>query len=40
MNSRWEFVLNTLDEDVNQDLNLRGLDDVRLYIYYNDFTEF
>lgn len=40
VNSRWAFVLNTLDEEVNQDLNLRGLDDVRLYVYYNDFTEF
>ncbi|MCB9528203.1 MAG: hypothetical protein H6701_07395 [Myxococcales bacterium] len=40
VNSRWEFVLNTLDESVNADLDLRGLDDVRLYIYYNDFTEF
>ncbi len=40
VNSRWEFVLNTLDEEVNQDLDLRGLDDVRLYVYYNDFTEF
>ncbi len=39
-NSRWEFVLNTFDEEVNQDLNLQGLDDIRLYIYYNDFTEF
>lgn len=40
VNSRWEFVLNTLDEEVNQDLRLGGLDDVRLYVYYNDFTEF
>ena len=39
-NSRWEFVLNTYDEQVNQDLNLQGLDDIRLYVYYNDFTEF
>lgn len=40
VNSRWEFVLNTLDEGVNLDLNLQGLDDIRLYVYYNDFTEF
>lgn len=40
VNSRWAFVLNTLDEAVNQDLSLEGLDDVRLYVYYNDFTEF
>lgn len=40
VNSRWEFVLNMLDEDVNADLDLRGLDDIRLYVYYNDFTEF
>jgi len=40
VNSRWEFVLNMLDEEVNQDMDLRGLDDIRLYVYYNDFTEF
>ncbi|MEO1269992.1 MAG: hypothetical protein AAFX99_18045, partial [Myxococcota bacterium] len=39
-NTRWELVLNTFDEEVNRDLNLDGLDDIRLYIYYNDFTEF
>lgn len=40
VNSRWEFVLNTLDEEVNKDLSVQGLDDIRLYVYYNDFTEF
>ncbi len=40
VNSRWEFVLNTLDEEVNQDLNISSLDDIRLYVYYNDFTQF
>jgi hypothetical protein len=39
-NSRWELVLNTYDEEVNLDLNLYNLDDIKLYIYYNDFTEF
>lgn len=40
VNSRWEFVLNMLDEEVNADLDPQGLNDIRLYIYYNDFTEF
>ncbi|MEL6179706.1 MAG: hypothetical protein AAFS10_12175, partial [Myxococcota bacterium] len=40
LNSRWEFVLNTYDEEVNKDLNLQSLDDIRLYVHYSDFTEF
>ncbi len=38
VNSRWEFVLNQRDELVNQDVDLDSLSDVRLYIYYSDFT--
>ena len=38
INTRWELVLNRVDELVNEDLNLLSLSDVRLYIYYTDFT--
>ena len=38
MNSRWELVLNTLDEPANFDINLNDITDIRFFIYYNDFT--
>ena len=39
-NSSWELVLNTLDEPDNLDLGLSdGIRDIRLHIYYTDFTE-
>ena len=38
-NTHWELVLNQLDETVNQDINLNSLTDVRVYVYYTDFTE-
>lgn len=38
INSRYEFVLNMLDEQANQDISLDGLTDIRLYLYYTDFT--
>ena len=38
-NSSWELVLNTKDEPANLDINLRSLEDVRLYFYYSDFSE-
>ncbi len=38
-NSSWELVLNTKDEPANKDINLRSLEDVRLYFYYSDFSE-
>ena len=40
LNSRWEFILNTYDESVNENLNLAELTDIQLFIYYTDFTEF
>ncbi len=40
VNGRWELVLNQRDELVNQDVNLSSLSDVRLYLYYTDFTPF
>lgn len=40
VNTRWELLLNTVDEEVNEDINLNSLTDIRLYLYYQDFTEF
>lgn len=39
-NSRWELVLNQRDEQANQDIDVNSLTDVRLYVYYTDFTAF
>ncbi len=39
INSRWELVFNQRDETVNEDINLRSITDLRLYVYYSDFTE-
>jgi hypothetical protein len=39
VNSQWQITLNKLDEEVNQDINLKSLTDIRFYIYYTDFTE-
>jgi hypothetical protein len=39
VNTRWEIVLNQKDENVNKDINLNSLTDVRLYFYYTDFTQ-
>ncbi|MBU52319.1 MAG: hypothetical protein CL920_26805 [Deltaproteobacteria bacterium] len=38
-NAHWELLLNQFSERVNQDINLNSLNDIRLYIYYTDFTE-
>lgn len=38
-NSKWQLVLNLKDERVNQDINLDSLSDIRIYLYYRDFTE-
>jgi hypothetical protein len=38
VNTSWELVLNQRDETANQDINLQSLTDVRLYVYYTDFT--
>jgi hypothetical protein len=37
-NTRWELVINQRDEVVNQDIDLQGLTDAKLYFYYTDFT--
>ena len=38
VNTQWELVLNLVDEQVNKDLLLDEIKDVRLFFYYNDFT--
>ncbi|MFH1811925.1 MAG: hypothetical protein ABIJ09_24515 [Pseudomonadota bacterium] len=40
LNTRWELVLNMVDETANQDISLDGMTDIRLYLYYTDFTVF
>jgi hypothetical protein len=39
LNTGWEVVLNRKDEAVNKDIDLGGLDDIKLYVYYTDFTQ-
>ena len=39
VNSNWVISVNQRDEFVNQDINLNALTDVRIYVYYTDFTE-
>lgn len=39
VNTGWELVFNQKDEKVNRDIDLGSLKDIRLYIYYTDFTE-
>ncbi len=40
VNTLWELVLNLRDEQVNKDIDLQTLTDVRVLIYYSDFTSF
>ncbi|MFH1808561.1 MAG: EB domain-containing protein [Pseudomonadota bacterium] len=40
VNTSWELVINQRDELENQDINLQSLNDVRLFVYYTDFTQF
>ena len=37
-NTAWELVINQRDEHVNQDIDLQSVTDIRIYVYYNDFT--
>lgn len=39
INTAWNLVINQRDESVNQDINIQSLTDIRLYVYYTDFTE-
>lgn len=38
VNTGWQLVLNRKDEQVNEDIELSSLTDIRLYLYYTDFT--
>lgn len=38
VNTRWEMILNTIDEQVNEDIDVSEIKDIVLYVYYNDFT--
>jgi hypothetical protein len=38
VNTNWELVLNLVSEAVNEDINLGGLDDIEVHIFYTDFT--
>ena len=38
VNSSWELVLNKRSEAVNEDINLAGLDDIVVRVFYTDFT--
>ncbi|MBN2362424.1 MAG: hypothetical protein JXR83_23430, partial [Deltaproteobacteria bacterium] len=40
VNSAYRLVLNLVDEFENMDVDLANLDDVRLYVYYTDFTQY
>lgn len=37
-NTHWELVVNQKDEQANKDIRLQSLTDIRLYVYYSDFT--
>ena len=38
LNTAWELLINQRDEQANQDINLQSITDIRLFIYYTDFT--
>ncbi len=38
INTAWQLILNQRDEAVNQDIDLNALTDIRLYVFYTDFT--
>jgi hypothetical protein len=38
LNTSWDLLFNQKDEIANQDIELNSLSDIRLYIYYTDFT--
>ena len=37
-NTAWELIINQRDEVANQDINLQNLTDIKIYVYYTDFT--
>ncbi|MFN3200488.1 MAG: hypothetical protein ACE366_18965 [Bradymonadia bacterium] len=38
VNTSWSLIINQRDELVNQDIDLQSVSDIRLFIYYSDFT--
>ena len=38
VNNNWELVFNQRDEAVNQDIPVSEITDIKLYIFYSDFT--
>ena len=38
VNDHWELIFNHRDEEANLDVNLNELTDVKLYVFYTDFT--
>ena len=38
VNTNWQLVFNQRTEMVNEDINLGGLDDIEVHIFYTDFT--
>ncbi len=38
VNTAWELFINQRDEIVNKDIDLQSLSDIRLFVYYTDFT--
>ncbi|MCB9638643.1 MAG: hypothetical protein H6728_02160 [Myxococcales bacterium] len=38
-NTHWELLFNHVTEQANQDIDLTKVNDIKLYIYYSDFTE-
>ena len=38
VNTAWQLLINQRDEEVNRDIDLASLDDIRLYVHYSDFT--
>lgn len=40
VNTLWELVINQRDELVNKDIDLQSLTDIRILVYYSDFTTF
>ncbi|MBM4778178.1 MAG: hypothetical protein GQE15_10805 [Archangiaceae bacterium] len=40
INTLWELIINQRDESVNRDIDLQTVSDIRILIYYSDFTTF
>ena len=38
VNDNWEMIINQRDELVNQDIDLNAITDIKLFVFYNDFT--